>query len=177
MDYAVDFPETSNGNRHLLIMVEAFSKMIIAVPTPDRTSATTAQAFLQHVLCKYGAPAVVTTDNGVEFHGDLEGLLADAMIDHRYTARAHPQANGQAERAVQTMKSLLRRMVADKSMKKDWDVHVHWAALGYHFSMQQNFPRTKYCMGQERFLPKRQALNPQRLDPGSSFWSRVQSLV
>ena len=94
-------------------------------------------SYIQHVLCRYGAPAVVTTDNGVEFHGELEELLLNAMIDHRYTSRAHPQANGQAERAVQTMKSLLRRMAADPGLKRDWDVHVHWAAMGYHLSIHR----------------------------------------
>ena len=178
LDYAVDLPETALGNRHLLIMVEAFSKDIIAVPTPDRTSATTANAFLQHVLCRYGAPAVVTTDNGVEFHGEMERLLREACIDHRWTSREHPQANGQAERAVQTIKGLLRRMAADKEESTEWDVLVHWACMGYRFSKHAatGFSPYELMHGEEPVLPAAaRAVFGVELDLLTKEWDAVRA--
>ncbi|XRA95985.1 transposase [Pycnococcus provasolii] len=137
VDFAGPFKETERGNRYILLFIDAFSKELVAVPTPDRTSSNVAYAFLQHVLSRYGAPAVVTSDNGQEFvGGEFAELLREACIDHRTTSRNHPQANGQVERAVQTVKGALRRLTVDADERKDWDVLLMWVVLGYRCSKQ-----------------------------------------
>ena len=137
VDFAGPFEETERGSKYILLFMEAFSKELVAVPTPDRTSVNVAYAFLQHVLSRYGAPAVVTSDNGQEFvGGEFAELLREACIDHRTTSRNHPQANGQVERAVQTVKASLRRLTVDASERRDWDVLLMWVVLGYRCSKQ-----------------------------------------
>lgn len=137
VDFAGPFNETERGNKYILIFIDAFSKELVAVPTPDRTSSNVAYAFLQHVLSRYGAPAVVTSDNGQEFvGGEFAELLREACIDHRTTSRNHPQANGQVERVVQTVKESLKRLTVDAEEHRDWDVLLMWVVLGYRCSKQ-----------------------------------------
>jgi hypothetical protein len=78
-----------SGNRYVVVMIEHFSKWIELVPIPETTSHHTAAA-LRGVLCRYGAPAEVLTDEGEEFQGEFAELLAKLLIDHRLTSRDHP---------------------------------------------------------------------------------------
>ena len=104
-------PVTSKGNKYVMIAVEHYTKHLEAVPIPDNTSATVAYAFAHNVLARFGACAEVVSDNGSEFEGAFHTLLAACLIDHRYITPHHPQANGLAERAVQSVKRALRKMV------------------------------------------------------------------
>jgi transposase InsO family protein len=74
------------------------------VALPDKFSEGAAYSFLDRVLNRFGAPAEVLTDQGREFLGEFQTLCEQAMIDHRTTSRDHPEANGLAERMVQTVK-------------------------------------------------------------------------
>ncbi len=100
---------TVRHNRYVLVMVEHFSKWIELVPSPDKSSEGVAYAFLNRVLSHFGAPAEVLTDQGTKFQGEFQVLCDKALIDHRTTSRDHLEANGLAERVVQTVKRALRK--------------------------------------------------------------------
>ena len=130
-------PFTSeSGNNYVCVMVEHFSKWIELAPIPDKTSQHTAAA-LRGVLCRYGAPAEVLTDQGEEFQGAFDELCSQLLIDHRVTSRDHPQSDGLAERMVQTIKDALRKFVL-KSDRHKWDDQLCWIAMGYRMSRQKS---------------------------------------
>ena len=135
VDLAGPFPETKRGSRYVMVAVEAFSKVLEAVPIPNKEPSSVAYAFLQHVLARYAAPGQVVTDNGTEFtEGAFAQLLLDSLIDHCTTSVAHPQANGQAKRAVGMVKRALRTMCAANHSTDDWDIDVAWITLAYRCS-------------------------------------------
>ncbi|XRB18406.1 hypothetical protein RI054_18g82520 [Pseudoscourfieldia marina] len=94
-------------------------------------------AFALHVLARHGSCAEVVTDNGSEFKGAFDELLEKALIDHRHTSREHPQADGLAERAVQTVKEALRRCLQHRN-DIEWDEFVPWVVMGYMASEQSS---------------------------------------
>ena len=134
-------PESHRGHEYIMIAIEHFSKWMVAVPIPDKTADSVAYAFLHHVLARFGACAEVLTDNGAEFQGAFAELLLRSYIDHRTTSPQHPQADGLAERAVQTVKSALRKLQAAGRSQESWDEDVAWVTLGYNCSVQES---TKY---------------------------------
>jgi transposase InsO family protein len=136
VDCAGPFPASAGGNTTICIMVEHFSKMIELVAMPSKLAQHTAYAFLSAVLARYGACAQVVTDQGTEFEGEFASLLSDSFIDHCTTSPNHPQADGLAERAVQTIKNALSKHVAQHKQLGDWDWQLHWIALGYRASKQ-----------------------------------------
>ncbi|KAJ9511832.1 hypothetical protein QJQ45_004389 [Haematococcus lacustris] len=107
VDLAGPLPRTHRGNEYLMVCIEHLTKHVELVPIPDRLANTTAYHFNHQVLGRYGASAKVVTDGGWEFKGEFADLLRRNLIDHRVTSPHHPQADGLAERAVQTFNALM----------------------------------------------------------------------
>ncbi|KAJ8346672.1 hypothetical protein SKAU_G00280730 [Synaphobranchus kaupii] len=62
------------------------------------------------MFARHGIPETVVTDNGPQFTGgDKKVFAADYGFDHVTSSPRYPQSNGEAERAVQTVKNLLKK--------------------------------------------------------------------
>jgi len=146
VDLAGPFPTSRSGNTYLFVAIEHFSKTLEVTGIPNKEPITTASALLSLVLARYASPAEVLTDQGREFQGDFADLLSKCMVDHCTTSAGHPQADGLTERAVQTLKRALRKMVADAEDPDNWDVLLHWAALGYRCSVQESTGYSPYYL-------------------------------
>ncbi len=137
VDLTGPLPTTTRGNKYILICVEAFTKQIELYPLPSKSVDHTARAFLD-VVARYSAPAECVTDQGTEWEKCFARLCEQLMVDHRYTSPNHPQANGSAERVVQTVKKALRKLVDSKGNSSlDWDDELPWIAMGYRCSAQR----------------------------------------
>lgn len=138
VDLAGPFPESTRGNKYVMICVEHFSKHLEAIPIVDKTPGCTSYAFLHNVLARFGACAELVHDNGTEWEGAFAQLLKDALIDPRHTSANHPQANGLAEKCVQTVKRALKKMCLETQSVHDWDLKVPWLLIGYRCSPQKS---------------------------------------
>jgi hypothetical protein len=122
------------GSQFAMICIEAFTKWAVVVPIQSKHARNTAHVFLTHVLTVFGASAEVVTDGGTEFAGEFQELCERAFIDHRTTSAYHPQGNGQAERAVQSIKNALRKLCESRGTQSRWTEHLPWLMLGYRCS-------------------------------------------
>ncbi len=138
VDLAGPYDPTPRGNRYIMVCMEHFSKYAVFVPIPNKEAATTAYAFLHHILGRWGSCAEVCSDGGSEWKGAFGQLLSDCFIDHRQTSPNHPQADGLTERAVQTCKRALDRMCQGRSADVEWDMHLPYVTLGYNCSVQDS---------------------------------------
>jgi hypothetical protein len=137
LDYAQDLPASALGNKHLLIMIDYFSKWVEAIPTAHITADNTTHLFHLHVCARFGLPAEVITDNGPCFEGTFHDFCTRKLIDHRRISEDLPRSNGLAERAVQTIKAALRKHVADRHNALTWDTDGLPAILtGYRCTPQ-----------------------------------------
>ncbi len=110
-----------------------------------------AYQFLHHMLHRFGGHAEVVTELGSEFKGEFTELLVDHFIDQHTISAKHryPQANGLAERCVQTLKSSLTKMIEGGEARKNWDQLVAYVALGtlgYRVSPQKSTGISPYQM-------------------------------
>ena len=97
-------------DRMLLIVVDAHSKWIEALPSSSSTAATTIN-HLRQLFATHGLPDTIVTDNGPCFTSTaFTAFLSASGIEHIRTSPYHPASNGQAERAVQTVKRFLKKM-------------------------------------------------------------------
>ena len=72
LDIAGELPLTKRGGRYILIMIEHLSKWVEAVVLSEKSSGSTAAAFLDRVLSRFGGCAEVLTDRGSEFQGEFQ---------------------------------------------------------------------------------------------------------
>ena len=127
-------PAPCNANH---VMVEYMSKWVEVVPVPDCSSETTAREFLTRVIARYGVPAEVITDNGPSFLDHFIALCDKWHIRHRPIQPLNPRANGQAERAVQTVKLALSVFIAKMQSMRRWDIDgLVPVVMGYNFTPQ-----------------------------------------
>ena len=133
-----------------------FSKWIEFVALLQNSAELAAAAFLDQVLARFGAPVEVLTDQGREFLGAFEELCTMVLIDHRITSRDHPEANGLAERVVQTTKHGLRKYGLLWGSHQDWDLMLPWIAMGYRFNKHAflaSYSPYQLLYGREPILP------------------------
>jgi len=157
VDLAGPFRKTPQGEKewYIMVCIEHFTKWIELIAIRTKTAAATAQAFLSSVIARYGASAEVVTDGGTEFQGEFEDLLTRSLIDHRVSSPGHPQSDGLAERAVQTVKRALKKYAETKGGESSWEVNMHWVALGYRCSVQESTGHSPYHLmyGVEPTIP------------------------
>ena len=119
VDCAVNFPVSTRGHRHILIMVDVSTKFVVTVPLKTLTMEEMATVFYQ-ILCLFGPPHIMQSDNGVEFINKLvTALMKAAGVDFRQVAGYNPRANGLAERTVGNVKLVLKKKLS--GMFDRWD--------------------------------------------------------
>lgn len=111
LDFITGLP-SSGGNTVILTVIDRFSKAARFVPLPKLPSAReTAQIVVDHVFKIHGLPENVVSDRGPLFSSLLYRefcrlIGASASLSSGF----HPQTNGQAERANQTIGRILRSL-------------------------------------------------------------------
>jgi len=90
LDIAGPLPETKSGNRYILVAIDHYSKWCKAKAVADH-SAKTASRFLEDdIICRYGVPRFIPTDNGGEWATKFEMMCKDYEIQHQRTALQWP---------------------------------------------------------------------------------------
>ena len=104
----VDFASTEQFQ--VLIIIDAHSKWIDAMPLRSATAKTTTDA-LRRFFASFGLPEKLVSDNGPQFTSqDFKAFCLNNGIKHTLVAPYHPASNGAAERAVQVVKLAMRKM-------------------------------------------------------------------
>ena len=59
----------NDGYKYVVLGVDSFTKWPEAMALKERDSKTLASWLHEHIVCRFGCPSVVRTDNGSEFLG------------------------------------------------------------------------------------------------------------
>ena len=103
----------SDGSYHLLVVRDAWSKLTLVRPLPSTSAPDTRVAF-QGLFAQLGAPSELLSDRGTNFYALAQRMwLEEVGIRGIYSAAGNAQGNGGAERAVRSVKEVLRTVCAD----------------------------------------------------------------
>ena len=96
LDIIGPFLEASPGRyKYLYVAIDYFTKWIEAMPTVTITARKTEEFVWKSIICRYGLPRLIITDNGTQFNYDhFRAFCQKWEIDLRFASVAHPQANG-----------------------------------------------------------------------------------
>ena len=158
MDYMGPLPETSRGNKHLLVVMDHFTKWCEVFPTADQKASTIAEILVNRVFSRFGPPTIIHSDQGRNFESNLMQEVCSLMGIHKSRTTAyHPQCDGQVERQNRTLQEMLAAFVSDH--RDDWDNWVSLAVYAYNTSCHES---TGFCPYELVF--GRSARTPLELD-------------
>ena len=104
------FPRSQGGYRFLFVAVDKFTKWA-EVEAVRSIPARAAVKFIRGLVCRFGVPNRIITDNGSQFTSGIFRAYCESLGTKLcFASVAHPQSNGQAERAnAEVLKGLKTR--------------------------------------------------------------------
>ena len=124
MDHIPSLPKSIKGNTELLIWVDLFTGYVIAKASSSRSAQTVAEGYEECVFRRFGASEAIRHDREPSFMSDFFRAF-NRMIGQkqRATMAYRPQANGTAERMVQTITRAIKMYVSEVD-QGDWDAYA-----------------------------------------------------
>ena len=154
MDVMGPFSETDAGNRWLLVIGDVFTKYCIAVPLPNITAATVAEAFVSNWISYFGVPFELHTDKASYFQGKVFTEVCKILgLDKTRTTSFRPMSDGFVERVNQSLNNMLNCVIVDSPF--NWDLLIKMCVLAYNSSTQESTGETPamLMLGREVKLP------------------------
>ncbi|MES9904503.1 MAG: reverse transcriptase domain-containing protein [Sedimenticola sp.] len=109
MDILSGFPTSRDGYKHVLLVVDSYSKWSEAIPLKTQETTEVAAALFEQIISRYGAPRSIISDRGQNFMSSLIQALCEMFqITRNYTSSYHPQTNATCERMNSTILQTLR---------------------------------------------------------------------
>ena len=120
----------------MLVVIEFLTKYAWAFPLKHK-SAEEIAAHLTTLICTFGPPGCLLSDQGKEFLNIVVNKLCQKFnIIKRNTSSYNPRANGQCERTNQTLTRMLIKFADDNP--EDWPHSLNFALLAYRTSVHES---------------------------------------
>lgn len=141
MDIMGPLPTSRNGFTHILTIQDLLTKFSLAIPLRHTTSVAVADAFVDELICVFGAPRIILTDQGSNFVSSLLKNVARRFKIRRVKTTAyHPQSNGSVERSHQVLWEYLKQF----AKKDNWDEYLRLATFSCNTSVHEGTQYTPY---------------------------------
>jgi hypothetical protein len=141
LDIMGPLPQTEEGYKYILVIVDAFSKWVEAFPLRTQTAEEIASCFLENFITRFGAPREMLTDRGTNFLSSLIQELNHLFNIHKIsTSSYNPKANGQCERMNKTLAEMLRCYVS--SNQRDWATFLLFCLYAIRTSVSKSTHET-----------------------------------
>ena len=123
------FPTALRQLKFLLVDIDYFTKWVEAEPLATITEKSIRTFVWRNIICKYGIPRVLVSDNGKQFDNSaFRDFCSELGIRNHYSSPAHPQVNRQVEVTNQTLlKTIKTRLEGAKGIWPDELPSVLWA--------------------------------------------------
>jgi len=129
-------PEIRSGNKYILVAIDHYSKWCEAKAVADHGAKTAARILEDDIICRFGVPKFILTDNGGEWAVEFDVMCRDYAIQHQRTAPQWPQCNGMAERMIKTIKHGITMLATAPANTDCWDEQLAKVLFGYRCGIQ-----------------------------------------
>jgi len=168
-------PTSSQGNKYILVITDLFTKWVEAFSLKDVTANSLATVMLNEVVCRYGVPTCIHSDQGANLRSAVIQSLCQLLgIATTRTSAYHPEGNGQVERFNRTVEAILAKLV--DSDQNDWDLQLPKALFAYRTAIHESTNFTPYHLnfGRSPQLPVDLMLNRVQASQLKSYPQFVQ---
>ncbi|ROT64505.1 hypothetical protein C7M84_017533 [Penaeus vannamei] len=120
VDLIGPLPITTEGNKYILTCVDFLTHYTLVTPLRNKEAEEVASAIWNKVICQWGPPEVILSDQGTEFRNRvMKGLTELGGFQHKTVTIYHPASNGLVENHNKQIISILRSIV-DGLQPADW---------------------------------------------------------
>ena len=143
IDLLMNLSETCQGNKHVLVCVDALTRYVELIPLANKTAEACAMAFHDEFIMRYSPPETLVSDNGLEFTNAIMKNLAEKyQINHVHTTPYRPQGNGLAERTIRKLLNVLRMSISEE--EPNWDKSLRMAQNLLNTTVNSSIKRTPF---------------------------------
>ncbi|PKA65147.1 RNA-directed DNA polymerase like [Apostasia shenzhenica] len=133
LDFLGPMPTAMKGYKWILVAVDYFTKWIEAKPLTQPTAQNVENFLWANILCRYGIPMVIITDNGTPFANQrIHDFSGEHQINLKYDSVWHPHTNGQAEAANKDILNILKKRL--DGAKARWPEELPGALWAYNIA-------------------------------------------
>ncbi|XP_022004349.1 uncharacterized protein LOC110901896 [Helianthus annuus] len=119
IDMVGPFPEAPGAVKFIIVAVDGFTKWVEAKALASTTSTVVKRFIWEQIICRFGLPLKIFTDNGTNFAADdLQQWFRELHIEHTFSSVAHPQGNGQVEAVNKSIVDGIKARLGEK--KRGW---------------------------------------------------------
>ena len=95
--------------KYLVVGIDYFTKWVEVEPLAKITQQNVKNLILKSIICRIRVPRVLLSDNGRQFDNTLFRNFCEQFgIKNHYSSPSHPQANGQAKVANQSLLKIIK---------------------------------------------------------------------
>ncbi|VFQ82909.1 unnamed protein product [Cuscuta campestris] len=158
-------PRGTGNNTYLVVAIDYFTKWVEAAPVPTITAEQMTKFVSKQILCRFGVPQQIITDNGTQFEaGGFNEFLQSWSIKHSYAAVGYPQTNGQVENTNRTIVDGLKKKIME--CKSAWVEELPYILWTYRTTPRKATGETPFSLtyGFEARAPAETSLLSYRVE-------------
>ena len=126
----MDLPLTDQGNRHVVVIQDLFTKWPLVFPVPDQKTTRIARIIAEEMIPLFGVPECLLSDRGTNLLSTLMKNICTILgITKLNTTSYHPQCDSAVERFNRTLKTVLRKHAA--KFGSQWDRFLPGVLFAY----------------------------------------------
>lgn len=170
IDTCGPYPDSFQGNRHIITVVDHFSGWPEAFAVKDKSANTVAKVLLEEVIPRHACPSLIISDRGTEFNNALvEQLTSQLNIKHNLTSAYHPQSNGKTERFHRFLNASIAKSI--ETNQREWDQHLPGVLSSYRVSVHDSTKFSPFFLmyGRDPVLPMDTLLEPKMRYMGEEY--------
>jgi hypothetical protein len=174
LDFIGPVPQSSNGNKYILVCTDYLSRYAITQATPNCTAETAAKFLVKQIILQYGVPKQLLTDRGTHFMSNVfESIASRCGVNHITATTYHPQCNGLTERFNATLVDSIGTYV--NQQQSDWDEYLPYVTFAYNTSKQSTIQMEpfKLMYGRDAILPFDTPSQITKLSTANDYYSQL----
>lgn len=135
IDIMGPFPPTFRRKRYLLVIVDYFTRWVEFFALRQTTATDIVQILVNEIVCRYGVPSYILSDNGPQFIAHLFTEMCKSLgMGHKLTANYHPQTN-MTERVNRSLKTKIA--IYAQQHPQQWDKELQKLAFAFRTSVNE----------------------------------------
>jgi IS30 family transposase len=135
IDLAGPLLTSKQGNNMILVVTDVCTRFTLVRPLKSKMAKDVART-LYHIIGDFGVPKIIQSDNGKEFVNSIIHEMKELLgIGHRLISPYHPEANGTAEAAVKSVKSLLQKTIKGNIL--NWDKYLPTVQMSLNYRIMK----------------------------------------